>query len=150
MSNAYQEHKNQVNVMAGVKLGDQHLELSKATVRTTSATTTTLLTYSPDNDTVSTIVATITAKQTTLGHRASYMIAGCFVRETTTTIAAASTSTVQQGSTAAVITAIETNGAWDASFIMDGPSILVAVKGAASVTIDWTCSLQATVAKVQA
>ncbi len=100
-----------------------------STVTTTDATITEIASIPMEDEDVTRVEAIVTARERSGGDRSLYRIEGLFYRE--------GASAAQQGSTAAVITAIESDATYDATFAVDGANISIRVTGKAATTIDW-------------
>lgn len=112
-------------------------QLQTAKVTTTDATATALWSYTVPTNAVVRIVATIVGRKSDGSARAAYTKIASFYRATG--------SAAQGGSTETIGTDYESNSAWDATIDLSTNTVRVLVTGAASTTIAWSASIEATV-----
>lgn len=104
------------------------LEASGDTVKTTDATTTTILSWTPTDDTVEHIDVQIVGLSQNATKVAGYHLSATVKRADTTTSLGAVT----------VLHSHETNTAWDATVDVSSPDVRVRVTGEASLTVLWS------------
>ena len=83
------------------------------------------------------ITARVVAVQEDGAERAAYHIQGLFY-------ATGGGAATQQGSTAAIMTAIESDAAWDCLFDVSGQEVRLRVIGDAANTVNWTIDIEIT------
>lgn len=104
-------------------------------VQTTDGSTTTVYQMEIPNDVVWKIEATVVARETDDSNRNLYKLGGLFY--------ASSGTAAQQGTTYNLITAIESDAAWNVTLDVTSNLARVRVVGASSTTIDWRASIVA-------
>ncbi len=104
------------------------------TLTTTAVTTTDIASVYLNEGDVVLVEAQVVAKETDATNRAIYWVAGLFYRN-------AGGNVTQQGSTAAVITAIESDADWNVTLNADttAQAADVRVIGKAATNINWRC-----------
>lgn len=103
--------------------------VSEGTVRTADATATTVITWTPTDETAETVEVVIAAVNSTAEQAAGYRLSATFRRNGGTTI--------QVGATT-VVASHEDVAAWNAEILVAAsPAIIVRVTGAAGITIGW-------------
>lgn len=104
------------------------------TLTTTAVTTTDIASVYLNEGDVVLVEAQVVAKETDETNRALYWVAGLFYRNTGGNV-------TQQGSTAAVITAIESDADWNVTLNADttAQAADIRVIGKASTNINWRC-----------
>lgn len=102
---------------------------------TNDATETTAWSVELVDETAMLVTAKVVAMQEDGGQRNAYHIQGLFY-------ATGGGVATQQGSTAAIMTAIESDAAWDCTFDVNGQEVRLRVTGDAGNDVKWTASIE--------
>jgi hypothetical protein len=124
---------NNVQIGAGTK-HDGHITKPAAEVQTTDATQTTVDSVTLLDENTYHVEAWVVGVQSDGSNRASYHIAATVYRT------GAGNATLQGAVTA--VHSQESNGAWDATFTVNGNDIRVSVTGVAATTIEWGATVK--------
>jgi hypothetical protein len=110
--------------------------LQRATVQTTNATATTIITYSglSVNDRAVQVLVKVTGLKDNFTEAAGYYFTGTFRRTGGTITQVGSTLMIAQN---------EDTASWGATLAVSGTDILVQVTGVAATNIDWQAVLEA-------